>query len=73
MAFNRRGTLLAVGTNDGFIALFDFDTKCQVATMQGHEEGSSVKALAWSRDGRTLVSAADDGQVRRQASLMPAS
>ena len=63
MAFNRRGTILAAGTNNGCISLFDFDTKSQVILLRGHKEGSIVKALAWSRDGRTLASAANDGHL----------
>ena len=63
LAFNRRGTILAAGTNDGCIALIDFDTKNRVMLLQGHPQGSVVKEVCWSRDGRTLASVASNEVV----------
>lgn len=59
--FNRRGTLLAVGCNDGRIVIWDFLTRgiCKIITAHVHP----VSSLSWSRSGRYLVSSSNDNNV----------
>lgn len=60
-AFNRRGTLLAVGCNDGRIAIWDFLTRGIAKIITSHVH--PVCSLSFSRRGRTLVSASTDNTV----------
>lgn len=59
--FNRRGTLLAVGCNDGRIVIWDFLTRgiCKIITAHVHP----IASLSWSRNGFFLVSASTDNTV----------
>ncbi|XP_036596331.1 fizzy-related protein homolog [Trichosurus vulpecula] len=43
-----RGNLLAVGTQRGFVQIWDVDAKKKVSTMEGHK--ARVGALAWYAD-----------------------
>lgn len=61
VAFNRSGTILAVGCADGAIVLWDFETRSPIKTLTGHT--GTVSALTWSRNGRRLLSASHDGTV----------
>eukprot|EP00039_Didymoeca_costata_P013244 m.198402 g.198402 ORF g.198402 m.198402 type:complete len:467 (-) comp15716_c0_seq24:3311-4711(-) len=60
-AFNRRGSLLAVGCNDGRVVIWDFVTKSIAKQLLGHIE--TVASVSWSRNGRTLISASLDCSV----------
>src|SRR5262249_47608340 len=53
---------LAVGCYDGVTRLFDLATTKQVMAFQGHQ--SAVLCLAFSPDGRTLVTGGFDETVR---------
>jgi len=59
--FNRRGTLLAVGCNDGRIVIWDFLTRGVSKLISAHIH--PVVSLSWSRNGRSLVSASTDNTV----------
>ena len=59
--FNRRGTLLAVGCNDGRIAIWDFMTRGIARQLSSHIH--PVTSLSWNRSGRKLLSAATDWNV----------
>ena len=59
--FNRHGTLLAVGCNDGRIVVWDFLTRGIAKVYNAHAH--PVCSLSWSRNGRQLVSAATDNLV----------
>jgi len=57
-AFNRKGSLLAVGCNDGRVLVWDFDTMGVARVFTGHVQ--TVSAVSWSRNGRKLLSASTD-------------
>ena len=59
--FNRHGTLLAVGCNDGRIVVWDFLTRGIAKVYNAHAH--PVCSLSWSRNGRQLISAATDNLV----------
>jgi len=59
--FNRFGTLLAVGCNDGRIVVWDFLTRGIAKILQAHVH--PVCSLTWSKSGRKLVSASTDNTV----------
>ncbi|PSN30811.1 Retinoblastoma-binding protein 5 [Blattella germanica] len=60
-AFNKRGTLLAVGCNDGRIVIWDFLTRGIAKIISAHVH--PVCSLSWSRNGHKLVSASTDNNV----------
>lgn len=60
-AFNRQGTLFAVGCNDGRIVVWDFLTRGIAKVINAHVH--PVCSLSWNRSGRKLLSAATDNTV----------
>ncbi|GAB6024240.1 Retinoblastoma-binding protein 5 [Chamberlinius hualienensis] len=60
-AFNKRGTLLAVGCNDGRIVIWDFMTRGIAKIISAHVH--PVCSLSWSRNGKKLLSASTDNCV----------
>jgi eukaryotic-like serine/threonine-protein kinase len=62
LAFASRGGLLASGSHDHSIRLWDFGTKQCVERLHGNP--SEVWALAFTSDGRSVISGAKDGTVR---------
>ncbi|CAH1796913.1 unnamed protein product [Owenia fusiformis] len=60
-AFNKRGTLLAVGCNDGRIVIWDFLTRGIAKVISAHVH--PVCSLSWGRNGHKLFSAATDNVV----------
>ncbi|XP_068485910.1 protein RBL-like [Phaseolus vulgaris] len=60
IAFNRRGTLLAVGCKDGRCVIWDFETRCIVKELKDEECSSPINSVCWSRScNHLLVSSAD--------------
>eukprot|EP00232_Nephroselmis_pyriformis_P019291 CAMPEP_0182900274 /NCGR_PEP_ID=MMETSP0034_2-20130328/28725_1 /TAXON_ID=156128 /ORGANISM="Nephroselmis pyriformis, Strain CCMP717" /LENGTH=379 /DNA_ID=CAMNT_0025034465 /DNA_START=71 /DNA_END=1206 /DNA_ORIENTATION=- len=56
--FNRRGTLLAGGCQDGKIIIWDFLTRGVARTWEKHT--GAVSSLSWSKCGRYLLSSSLD-------------
>ncbi|CAD5123365.1 DgyrCDS11722 [Dimorphilus gyrociliatus] len=59
--FNKRGTLFAVGCNDGRIVIWDFLTKGVAKTITAHTR--PVCSISWSRDGQLIITASIDNSV----------
>ena len=55
-AFNRRGTLLAVGCTSGVVAVVDLVTRGIATYLPGH--GRPLSAICWARNGRWYTGAA---------------
>ncbi|KOM48143.1 hypothetical protein LR48_Vigan07g184700, partial [Vigna angularis] len=64
IAFNRRGTLLAAGCNDGSCVIWDFETRGISKILHDNECSSPITSICWSKYGhRILVSAADKSLI----------
>ncbi len=59
--FNRRGTLLAVGCNDGRVFIWDFLTRGIAKIITAHVH--PVCSLSWARRGYQLLTASSDNTV----------
>jgi WD40 repeat protein len=59
---NSDGRILASGSNDKTIKLWDLQTEQEIVTLSGHE--SYVKSVAFSPNGKTLVSGGYDKTVK---------
>jgi WD40 repeat protein len=62
VAIDTSGSVLAVGSADGTIKLFDFHTAELIAELQAHDD--AVQAIVFDKLGSFLVSAGSDGTVR---------
>eukprot|EP00980_Cylindrotheca_fusiformis_P000429 scaffold103_cov116-Cylindrotheca_fusiformis.AAC.4 len=61
------GKYLAMGNPSGEVDIWEIDNDCQKAPFQTlkRSNGSQIRMLAFSPDGETVVTAADDGTVSR--------
>jgi WD40 repeat protein/serine/threonine protein kinase len=62
VAFNRDGTLIAIGHSDGTVQVWDPAT-CQPRTEVLRRHQKEVTAMAFSPDGGLLATGADDGKA----------
>jgi eukaryotic-like serine/threonine-protein kinase len=62
VALSESASLIAAGTDDGRIVLFDAASHAPRATLDGHTTG--VYALAFTPTGKVLASGSDDGTVK---------
>ncbi|KYR02647.1 hypothetical protein DLAC_11431 [Tieghemostelium lacteum] len=60
-AFNRRGSFLAVGSQQGQISIWDFDTKSIGRLLISHKQ--CVNYVCWTRNGKNLLSVSNDGSL----------
>ncbi len=58
VAFSPSGRLLAGGTTDGHLLVWDVVTGSELALLPGHRAG--VSSVSWSSDGKRLVSGSSD-------------
>lgn len=61
-SFNRHGSLLAVGCNDGRIVIWDFLTRIIAKNIPAHA-GHPVSSIGWSRNSHKLVSGSLDNSI----------
>ncbi|KJY42433.1 hypothetical protein VR41_07965 [Streptomyces sp. NRRL B-1568] len=62
VAWQRTGRLIATGSYDRTVRLWDAGTGCPVAVLEGHRD--CVTSLAFDRSGERLVSGSWDGTAR---------
>jgi WD40 repeat protein len=62
IAFSPDGTVLASGSADKTIRLWDVRKRQELASLKGHKE--SVQCVAFSSDGKTLASGSNDSTVK---------
>jgi WD40 repeat protein len=62
IAFSPSGSILASGSTDKTIKLWDTKSETEIATLTGHS--SQVAALAFSGDGKRIASGGTDGSIR---------
>ncbi|KAK5640561.1 hypothetical protein RI129_011372 [Pyrocoelia pectoralis] len=60
-SFNKRGTLLAVGCNDGRIVIWDFLTRGIAKIISAHVH--PVCSVSWCRNGHKIATASTDNTV----------
>ena len=62
VAFSPDGTLLASGSLDKKIRLWDVKTGGEIKQLQGHTE--SITSVVFAPDGKVLASGSGDGTIR---------
>jgi len=61
-AFDRSGTILAIGSEDGNIYVHKADTGDEITTLKGHDD--SVQDLLFDVNGKYLISGGADNSFR---------
>ena len=62
VAFNHNGTLLASGSSDETIKLWNLETKTEIATLEGHKY--SVNSVAFNHNEALLASESRDKTIK---------
>ncbi len=62
--FSPDGSMLATGSADGKVRIFQVADGSLLHTLEGHESWLVIRGIAFSPDGTTLASASLDGSVR---------
>ena len=62
VAFNHNGTLLASGSYDNTIKLWNVETKTEIATFREHN--GSVSSIAFNHNGTLLSSGSKDKTIK---------
>ena len=60
--FNNTGTILASGSNDTTIKLWNIETKTEIANLSGHKYG--VTSVAFNNTGTILASGLFNGTIK---------
>jgi WD40 repeat protein len=63
IAFSPNGRVIATGTRNGLISIWDTETLAWIGFLDGHELAHAVLSLDWSTDGRWLLSGGRDETV----------
>ena len=62
VAFSSDGTVIASGSRNGTVHLWDAETGSCKCALKGHSD--CVRAVSWSPDGRMLASGSDDETIK---------
>src|SRR5438270_11456946 len=62
IAWSPDGRVVASGSDDNTIRLWDGQTSQSLRTLEGHP--ASIKSIAWSSDGSLLASESNDNKIR---------
>ena len=62
MQFHPDGLIVATGTSEGIVQVWDMKSQTNVTNFTDHATG--ITSLAFSENGYTMASAAEDGEVK---------